>query len=323
MPKSALLLSAVIVLGAAIAPAIATAQERENRGVFVVTPKPPEAKPPKLKSAFLVGAPVKVSVPIRPRDTRSDLRGDQRARTADLPLNETSVLSAFMLRFANGDHQIKEISIERVGQAARGILSDENGDDNYSFSASWWNIPGTVSGEIRGSGPSGLAIEGAGGLEIPAGPPNTTLALVGFSLRAPQDTEIYSVFIRLDGAARKVFFDLALTSDSGRQTKYVIQYAWVPNAALNGDYSVTGGGMGGRSRSVSGSSGRMPTDDRHILRGFQLGYRDSGHSAQNLLEVGVNLAPGPNSPADRQLVSWRDNDLNEGIGWRIDYSVLK
>ena len=81
--------------------------------------------------------------------------------------------------------------------------------------------------------------------------------------------------------------------------------------------------MGNGARLASQASGILPPDGRYILRGFELGYNDSNRSAQNLLEVGVNLSPNPNPNFERNIITWQDNDRSERIGWRVDYSTLK
>jgi hypothetical protein len=276
--------------------------------------------PRNTNAGLFVAQPVKARVESRARDSRDDLRGDPRPRAATVPLNETSVLSGFRLGFSNGDHPVKQITVMRDGAMAQGVLADNNGDDNYRFSATWWNIPGVVSGEISGVGNFYV---GWNGVTLPEGPPNSTLALAGFSLKVPEDEEVFGLKVNLDTTTRKVVFALSNTKESLREVGYTIQYAWIPNSALAGNFTVTGGGLGAGARAASGASGPLPVNDRFILRGFELGYNDSSISAQNLLEASVTLAPGPNPNFDRDVANWQDNDRNERIRWRVDYSVLK
>jgi hypothetical protein len=276
--------------------------------------------PKNVNPALFAAQPEKARAELRARDTRSDLQGDPRPRETTVPLNETSVLSGFRLGFANGDHPVKQVTVMRDGAMARGVLADNNGDDNYRFSATWWNIPGVVSGEI--SAVAGF-YAGFNGVYVPEGPPNSTLALVGFSLQVPEDNEVYGLKVELDTSSRKAVFALETTGSTRQEVRYTIQYAWVPNAALAGNFTVTGGGLGARARMASGVSGTLPNSDRSILRGFSLRYDDSSNSAQNLLALGVSLAPSPNPNIDRDVVDWQDNDRNERIRWRVDYSVLK
>jgi hypothetical protein len=309
--------SPAIMLSVMVAttPSLSFAQDRINPNIAggLVTPRI-------INPSALIAQPVKSRISLRPRDVRSDLRADPRARDADVPLTDTAVLSAFRLGFSNGDHHVREVTVLRTGTGARGVLADENGDDNYAFTASWWNVPGTTSGEIRGTADSRARYLG---IDIPAGPSNSTLALAGFSLKMPKDNEIYSLSVNLEGGTRKAKFSLETTGAIFADVEYIIQYVWVPNAALNGDFTVTGAGLGENARRASSVSGALPSSDRYILRSFSLGYNDSNRSAQNLLELGVTLAPAVNPTVDREVVSWRDNDLNERINWRVDYSVLK
>lgn len=252
-------------------------------------------------------------VELRARDTRSDLGPDNALRTPTIALNETSVLNAFRLSFANGDHHIKQISVLRDGDKASGAIADNNGDDNYAFTASWWNLPETTSGEFRG--------QRSGSFSIPAGPANTTLALTGFQMTQSQDSEVFALSVQLDAAERKVIFFLS-TTERGSPASYTIQYAWVPNAYIAANHTVAGGGLGDSARTAAGATGVVPTDNRYIIRGFQLRYADSNGSAQNLRDVAINLAPGTGS-APRDLVSWQDNDRAERINWSVDYSTLQ
>ncbi len=111
-------------------------------------------------------------------------------------------------------------------------------------------------------------------------------------------------------------------SNNSRAVDYVIQYAWVPNIYLAGNYSLAGSGMDAGARVGSQASGVVPENARHILRGFELGYNDSHLSAQNLRDFGVHMAPGTGA-AEREIVSWQDNDRAEHIKWKVDYSALK
>ncbi|WP_424537239.1 hypothetical protein [Sphingorhabdus sp.] len=258
--------------------------------------------------------PVQSRVALRARDTRSDLDPDNSLRTPTVPLNQTSVLSSFRLSFSNGDHHVKHVAVLREGERARGSIADNNGDDNFAFSASWWNIPGVVAGEVSGTG---LAAD------IAEGPPNSTLALVGFRLTVPQDDEVRSISVKLIGETRKAQVGFWTTaSNNSRAVDYVIQYAWVPNIYLAGNYSLAGSGMDAGARVGSQASGVVPENARHILRGFELGYNDSNLSAQNLRDFGVHMAPGTGA-AEREIVSWQDNDRAEHIKWKVDYSALK
>jgi hypothetical protein len=268
----------------------------------------------KVRKALKRPGPELSRVELRARDTRSDLGPDNVPRTPTLPLNETSVLNAFRLSFANGDHHVKHVSVMRDGAKARGAISDNNGDDNYAFTASWWNIPGTVGGEIRGT------LDRAA--FIPPGPANTTLALTGFHLTVPQDDEVWALKVQLNTADRRAYFNLSTTGSGRQDLAYTIQYAWVPNIYIGANHSVAGGGLGDNARTAAGATGVIPTDNRHILRGFHIYYADSNGSAQNLRDVAINLTPGAGS-APRELVSWQDNDRAERINWSVDYSTLQ
>ena len=301
-------------IGLVVAPSFLLAKDGVNPNLAG-----PLVMPRKIIPGVFIAQPVKAQALLRARDIRDDLQGDPRPRVATVPLNETSVLSGFRLGFSNGDHPVKEITVMRAGDMARGVLADNNGDDNYRFSATWWNIPGVVSGEI-----SDVAnyYVGYNGVILPEGPPNSTLALAGFSLKVPEDEEVFGLKVNLDTTSRKIVFWLETTGGTLREIGYTIQYAWIPNSALAGNFTVTGGGLGSRARVASGVSGPLPVSDRFILRGFELAYNDSSRSAQNLLELGITLAPGPNPNFDREVANWQDNDLNERIRWRVDYSAL-
>ena len=99
----------------------------------------------------------------------------------------------------------------RQNEKALGTLSDNNGDANYTFTASWWNIPGTVSGEVSGSAGH---VWNLSTVTIPEGPPDTTLALVGFSLALPEDREVKRLKVQLDGPSRSFLLSLQPSDNS-------------------------------------------------------------------------------------------------------------
>jgi hypothetical protein len=268
-----------------------------------------------IRKASAKPRPILSRVELRPRDTRNDLGPDNVLRTPTVALDETSVLNAFRLNFANGDHHVKHVSVMRDGAKARGAISDNNEDDNYSFTASWWNLPGATSGEISGKTRNRFA-------PIPAGPAGTTLALTGFQLTVQQDDEVRGLNVNLNSAERVAQFDLSTTGSGLQEIAYTIQYAWVPNVYIGANHSIAGGGLGDNSRTADGATGTVPDDNQYILRGFHIHYADANGSAQNLREVAINLTPGAGT-APRELVSWQDNDRTERINWRVHYSTLQ
>jgi hypothetical protein len=142
MKKEHIALCLLGVSGLALVPIAATADPVLNPGVVGAPLTMPRQN---LGQLF---APVKSVLHMQARDTRNDLGPDMRLRTPTIPLNSTSALSRFSLSFANGDHHIRQIAVLRSGDKAKGVLADNNGDDNFTFTAAWWNIPGAVSGEV-------------------------------------------------------------------------------------------------------------------------------------------------------------------------------
>jgi hypothetical protein len=266
-------------------------------------------------------APVKSVVAFQSRDTRNDIGPDLRPRTPTAPLNATSALSRFRLGFANGDHHIREITVLRSGDKAKGVLADGNGDDNFSFTAAWWNIPGAVGGEVssRQTGPTWQAID------IPAGPPNTTLALAGFSMRADSDAEIIEFGVTLKPETLKAEMNMSLARGSSRDSAfdYVLQYVWIPNSMIEEARLITGNGTGSAVRLPEGANGTLPSNDRHVLQSFIFRY-DNNYNAENLLRLGVHLEqPYADRGRPSDIVSWEDNDRNERIYWQVKYLSLK
>jgi hypothetical protein len=266
-------------------------------------------------------ASVKSTVQLQARDTRNDIGPDLRPRTPTVPLNATSALSRFRLGFSNGDHHIREITVLRSGTQARGVLADGNGDDNFVFTAAWWNIPGGVGGEVtaRQNGQTWQDID------IPAGPPNTTLALAGFSVRTNSDAEIvgFEVALNPETLKARLRMDLARRPSADDSFDYVLQYVWVPNFLIDPTRLVTGNGTGDAVRLPEGANGTLPSSDRYILQGFSLKY-DNSYNAENLLRLGVHLdQPGAERGRPSDVISWEDNDRNERIYWQVKYLPLK
>lgn len=300
--------------GLILVPMAAVADPVLNPGV-VGTP----LMTPRTTSQLL--APAKSVVHMQARDTRNDLGPDMRPRTPTVPLNSTSALSRFSLGFANGDHHVREITVLRSGDRARGVLADNNGDDNFAFAAAWWNIPGAVGGEVtsRGSGWSKREIA------ILAGPPNTTLALTGFSVRSNSDAEIWGFEVSLNPETLKATMSMGLNrrfSDDD-SFDYVLQYVWIPNALIGDSRFVTGNGTGDAVRLPAGTNGTLPSSDRHILQSFSLKY-DNNNNAENLLRVGVHLAEANVDPRQSSdVIGWQDNDRSERVYWQVKYLTLK
>jgi hypothetical protein len=266
-------------------------------------------------------APAKSVVTLQSRDTRNDIGPDLRLRTPTLPLNTTSALSRFRLVFANGDHHIREITVLRSGDKAKGVLADGNGDDNFSFTAAWWNIPGAVGGEVT-LRHNELRWQD---IDIPAGPPNTTLALAGFSVRSTADAEIRGLELTLNQETLKarVRMDLQRMPSSDNNFDYVLQYIWIPNSMIGETRLLTGNGSGANVRLPEGTNGTLPTGDRYILQSFLFNY-DNNYSAENLLRFGVHLdQPTSERAQPSEVVSWEDNDRNERIYWQVKYLTLK
>jgi hypothetical protein len=266
-------------------------------------------------------APAKSVLHMQARDTRDDLRPDMRLRTPTIPLNSTSALSRFSLSFANGDHHIRQIAVLRSGDKAKGVLADNNGDDNFTFTAAWWNIPGAVGGEVTQQQRGGTWQD----IDIPAGPPNTTLALAGFSVRSDADAEIQWLEVTLDPETLKARMRMFLVRGSyaDQTIDYVLQYVWIPNALIGETRLVTGNGTGASVRLREGTNGTLPSSDRHVLQSFALRY-DNNNNAENLARVGVHLAESnvdPRQPSD--VIGWQDNDRNERIYWQVKYLTLK
>ncbi len=145
-----------------------------------------------------------------PAASRGGQSGNQVTRIAvDRALGAAPALSSFRLLFMNGDHHPPEAMIMPADTAFQAALADSGGEDEFSAHAEWWVVPGATGGVVEG------LVSGVAELEVPAGPPNSTLVLSGFDFkrRDGSDANLRTVAVQLDSATRKV--RTALLDDQG------------------------------------------------------------------------------------------------------------
>ncbi len=223
---------------------------------------------------------------------------------SDNALNKNSALSSFYLGFLNGDHKIRGIGIMPDAETARAMLIDNDSNDPYHAEATWWNIPGAVGGSVdfpQDSHVSNL---------IPPGPANSTLVIGGFEayLSKWTDCDIWNFGVKFNPSNDRMLIEMGSNCNEikGRRGSYV----WVPNSYLAGNKIVTGS-----QRGRNQVSGTLPQSDKYLIRAFDFQFKNGGH---HLLNMGVTLEPPKAS-----VVHWMDNNMDDPIQWRVDYSVLK
>lgn len=222
----------------------------------------------------------------------------------DKTLNGASALSSFYLNFTNGDHKIRSITLYPQTDTVNAGIADNDSNDSFDFAATWWNIPGAVSGIVNF--PMGSAASQA----VPDGPANTTLVINGFSIAMDggHDCDIESLRVGYSKEHKNAVLAPGLKCNDRKWG--FISYSWIPNSYIKENKIVTGS-----DRQASTVSGILPPNDRYMIREFNFRFKNGGHHLQG---IGVNLA-APNG----EVVTWQDSNRDDPIEWKVEYSTLK
>lgn len=249
----------------------------------------------------------KVPIVLQTNYTKSSIRQDGQGSffaASDNTLNKNSALSSFYLGFLNGDHKIRGIGLMPDADTAHVMFIDNDSNDPLHVNASWWNIPGAVGGTVEFPPNSHISDL------IPPGPPNSTLVIGGFNAYISEwtDCDIWNFAVKFNPTNDRMIIEMGSNCNKvkGRRGAYV----WVPNSLISANKIVTGS-----QRGRNQVSGTLPPSDKYLIRAFDFQFKNGGH---HLYSMGVMLQPPIAS-----VVSWQDNNLDDPIQWRVDYSVLK
>jgi hypothetical protein len=276
-----------------------------------------------------------------------DVSNRRNQATTPLAGGEASALAAFRLRFENGDHKVKRVSLIRFNGAVQAALNDNDGNDPFGASARYLELNQgrvqTATGDCRGECSIPIAV----GREKVA-------LLTGFFFERPRgDFNVRQISVRLLselGVAEVGFIDdqghdLRIGSGSlsptrardARDYNVTLQYVVIDRTLIKGFHRATGDRtrMKGPFAGVNGLPANSPMLDLQnqiqlrlggggwsasrggvphcALLGFKLHFGNRDH---HLLDIGVNL--------DRvdEVVVFQDNNRDDPISWSVDCAEL-
>jgi hypothetical protein len=272
-----------------------------------------------------------------------------RRNLATVPLSggEASALAAFRLRFENGDHKVKRVSLLRFGGSVQAGLNDNDGNDPFGASARYLELGAgrvhTATAECRGI------------CTIPISAGREKIALLaGFSFERPRgDNNIRQISVQLlseRGIAEVSFIDdqgrdLRIGSGSlsptrardARDYQVTLQYVVVDRSAVKSMRRVSGDRINRKGPYAGGRPGPAALDPtaqalanrlgiakagwssarsgvpHYALQGFEFRFDNRDH---HLLEIGINL-----DRAD-EVIAFQDNNRDDPIYWSVDYAEL-
>lgn len=279
-----------------------------------------------------------------------------------LPFRGGAGLTEFSIAFRNGDHKLRQISVARADGNAVFGLSDNDGNDPFGASATWYQSRSWTQKEAAG--------EGSGEFDLamsPAPGPGYTPVLTGFSFRRADDTDanIRVIGVRLIPDTRQIrvdllddegpdfrgllnagtamrnlllpFGDLLATLDGGKvlgtsfrrqgQVANARPYRVLVQYAWVPNTLVTGhGAISGSGRNYE-SGQRPPARSKPVLQGFMFAFANSDHHLQQLMIRFKNpdphsAFPGYSSP-EYELVGFQDENRDDPIQWYVDWVSVK
>jgi hypothetical protein len=267
-----------------------------------------------------------------PTKATATVNSQVRARNApaNASLTNAAALSAFRVKFDNGDHALRSINvIKQTDQTAGLWMSDSNGDDPISATGTWWVIRGATGGQLSATISSGQEIN----LSVPAGPANHRLVLGGFSVSIGGTTsnfetgevQLQRLAIRVrdphpaaSNSAASRISGVVHTSDGNRPITVTVQYVWVPDSQIAGGGIVTNQTPRTSNRvwvrNRDQAVGQMPTSERHLIESFDFQFTNGTH---NMLGLGVHL--NGTEGATTEAVTWQDNNRDDPIAWSVSY----
>ncbi len=273
-------------------------------------------------------------------------------------LDGVPVLNGFHLKFSNGDHELRKVSVLVASPSSATIaLIDKNADDPYRAEATWINIKG---GGTRGE----VHAAGGGQFDVPLPtqrPPNSRLVLTGFELRDQDDDHIRMVGVWLDetrNVARVSFLNHISGWFSAAGTRLgaagvpvpdrigAISSKVFPTAAAADAYVSANDNYSYRAFAVrlqyafipntivegedyfTGSS-RAPSSGkifqpRAAIQGFEFFFDNKAH---HLLEIGVMpRLPGSAVSArapQGEYIAFQDKNRDDPIKWAVKLLTIK
>lgn len=260
--------------------------------------------------------------------------------TMTLPGGEASALAAFRLRFENGDHKVKRVSLLRMGDAIQAALNDNDGNDPFAASARYLELNQgralVATADCRGTCTIPIAVSDG-----------TAALLTGFSFERPQgDHNVRQISVQL--LAERGIAEVSLFDDQDRDLRVgsgslsparasdargylvTLQYLVVDKSMVKRQRRATGdrrnlkgpfagidspslGGKNVLTVSTAGWSEARRGVPHYALQGFEFRFGNRDH---HLREIGVNL--------DRvdEVVVFQDNNRDDPMSWSVDYAEL-
>jgi hypothetical protein len=268
------------------------------------------------------------------------VNGQVRAHNApaNVSLTNAAALSSFFVKFDNGDHALRSLSLAKQSDQTAGLwMSDSNSDDPITATGTWWVIPGATGGQVTTSISSGQEIN----LTVPTGPANHRLVLGGFSFYVegssnnfePGEMQIGRIAIRAtdphpaaSNSAASRISGTVFTNDGNRRINVTVQYVWVPDSYIVSSGSVRHDSTidqaravrpGFGVRSIAKAVGQMPSSKRYLIKSFDFEYTNGTH---NMLGFGVHLTGTPS--AQTEAITWQDNNRDDPIAWNVSYLMM-
>lgn len=277
-------------------------------------------------------------VTLRKAATKATASVNSQVRAGNSPasasLSDAAALSAFWVKFDNGDHALRSLNIiKQPDQTARLSMTDSNGDDPITATGTWWIIPGATGGQLSTTISSGQEIN----LSVPAGPANHRLVLGGFNFNIGGTTsnvetgevQLQRLAIRVrdphpaaSNSAASRISGVVYTNDGNRPITVTVQYVWVPDSYISGGGIVTNQSprteSRARVRNRDQAVGQMPTSERHLIESFDFQFTNGTH---NMLGLGVHLTG--TEGATTEAVTWQDNNRDDPIAWSVSYLQMR
>jgi hypothetical protein len=277
-------------------------------------------------------------VTLRKSATKATATVNSQVRAHNAPasgsLTNAAALSAFRVKFDNGDHALRSINVVKQTDQTAGLwMSDSNGDDPISATGTWWVIPGATGGQLSTTISSGQEIN----FSVPAGPINHRLVLGGFSFNIGGTTSVVETGeVQLQRLAIRVrdphpaasnsavsrISGVVHTNDGNRPISVTVQYVWVPDSYISGGGIVTNQSprteSRARVRNRDQAVGQMPTSERYLIESFDFQYTNGPH---NMLGLGVHL--NGTDGATTEAVTWQDNNRDDPIAWSVSYLQMR
>ena len=236
----------------------------------------------------------------------------------DTPLTPLAGLSAFHIGYQGGDHMFRRSQLLLEGALVRAAFTDRNDDDYWAIDATWINFTGGQSGSVSGRGGGRQPLH----LAIPAGPPNSTFVLRGFSFeRDPgTDANLKQMAIGLEPSGDSIEVMLSDNEGAdfrlgqrgarnlgrdGRQYDVTVQYAWIPNSLVASSGIVTGSVGNREAASIPAGAA--------LISGFSFQFLNGDH---HIWKIDVDTANGG-------MGQFQDNNTDDPMHWQINYVSLK